>query len=272
MISPTYTVVIAHFGDVFWIQKTIDKSGLANHQAVKRIYIIDQNYGDQQLRKWAREYDKIQLREFPQKGTGNAHHAGALNQFIINEFITSSHLIVMDSDLIAQDPYWLDKISSLLKEHDACIALDPISDYLSHPCFMALPKPALAKLDFMEGMKNLRVDTGRLIGVQLDSLGLSISLLKPTPGFGGQLGYNYLDGSLFHVTSISIRQQPSRQEGKSALWISLADSWRRWVVFSNLDKRNNKQAKYIFLMCRIMYAALFVMKRFRIKGRRIHQF
>jgi hypothetical protein len=177
----------------------------------------------------------------------------------------------MDSDLIAQDPKWLDTISSLLKKSDACLALDPISDYLSHPCFMALPKLALAKLDFMEGMENLRVDTGRLIGVQLDKLGLSISLLKPTLGFGGQLGYNYVDGSLFHVTSISIRQQPSRQEGKSALWIHLADSWRRWVVFSNLDKSDNRRSKYIFLMCRIVYSILFVMKQFRIKREKFHQ-
>ena len=262
MDDSTFTVLIAHFGDIYWVKKAIEEARLNLLDEVEKIFIIDQNGADAKLHEWTSNLSKVEVIEFPSQGTGNANHAGAINQFIQSKSIKTSHLVLMDSDLIVQNQDWIANLKQILNETDGCLALDPTSEYLTHPCFMAIPKNGLAGIDFMEGMRTLRVDTGRTIGIQLDELGYTLTLLKPSPAYGGAMGFTYLNSTFYHVTSISIRQQPSRRLNKSKLRIELAESWRRWVVFSKLRKKNTVFNKCSFYSLRVFYSVYFILKFF----------
>ncbi len=258
MQNYTFSVLLTHYGDPYWVKKAIGSAKLLELESIKDIFVIDNNHGDSELRAWTSQLPKVKILEYPARGSGNAHHANALNLFLAQGLIKTSHLVIMDSDLIVQSDNWIDHVLEILSKAESCLALDPVSDYLTHPCFMVIPIEAASSLDFMEGMVSLKIDTGRTIGLQLSNLGFTSHLLKPKPGYGGKLGFTYLDGKLFHVTSISIRQQPTRRTGKSSFRISLAESWRRWVIDSRLKKRSHFSYGLIFLYLRVVYAAKFV--------------
>jgi len=253
----TFSVLLTHYGDPYWVKKAIGSAKLLELESIEDVFVIDNNHGDSELRAWTSQHPKVKVLEYPARGSGNAHHANALNSFLAEGLIRTSHLVIMDSDLIVQSGNWIDHVLEILSKADSCLALDPVSDYLTHPCFMVIPIEAASSLDFMEGMVNLKIDTGRTVGLQLSNMGFSSYLLKPKPGYGGKLGFTYLDGKLFHVTSISIRQQPSRRTGKSSFRISLAESWRRWVIDSRLKKRPHFSYGLIFLFLQVFYAAKF---------------
>ena len=257
MQNYTFSVLLTHYGDPYWVKKAIGSAKLLETESIKDIFVIDNNHGDSELRAWTSQHPKVKILEYPARGSGNAHHANALNSFLAEGLIKTSHLVIMDSDLIVQSDNWIEHVLEILSKAESCLALDPVSDYLTHPCFMVIPIEAASSLDFMEGMVSLKIDTGRTIGLQLSNLGFSSHLLKPKPGYGGKLGFTYLDGKLFHVTSISIRQQPTRRTGKSSFRISLAESWRRWVIDSRLKKRSHFSFGLIFLCLRVLYAAKF---------------
>jgi hypothetical protein len=245
----TFSILLTHYGDPYWVKKAISSAKLLDLELINDVFIIDNNHGDIELIGWASQQPKVRMLEYPSLGSGNAHHANALNSFLGEGLVNASHLIIMDSDLLVQSNDWLEMVLEILESSESCLALDPISDYLTHPCFMVIPMKALSSLDFMEGMKSLKIDTGRTVGLQLSNLGISTHLLKPKPGYGGKLGFTYLNGKLFHVTSISIRQQPTRRVGKSTFRISLAESWRRWIVDSTICKKDSK-------ICGIQYSVL----------------
>jgi hypothetical protein len=254
----TFTAVLAHYGDSFWIKEAILRGNLVAERSIEKIYIIDQNRGDESLREFTKPFEKIEVVQFPVNGSGNSDHARALNSLFAEYSFQTSHILIMDSDLIAQKQSWLNAVIEILNQKSACLALDPISDYLTHPCFMVIPTNLYRTLDFEEGMTALKVDTGRTIGIQLHNLGASIELLRPRKSYGGEMGFSYLNSSLYHVTSVSIRQQPSRRKGKTSLQINLAESWRRWVINSRLSKSDSKVSAYLFLLARLIFCIWFV--------------
>jgi hypothetical protein len=256
----TFSVVVAHYGDSFWVKKALISAGFFDLNLVKSVFIIDNNHGDKELLVWSSRYPKLTILEYPPGGSGNAHHAHALNSFFGEQLLTTSHVIIIDSDLIANDITWMDELLQILESSEACLALDPISDYLTHPCFMVIPTRVSRNLDFMEGMIRLKIDTGRTLGLQLIKLGIDPYLLKPKHGYGGKMGFTYLNEKLYHVTSISIRQQPHKRQGKSTLRITLAESWRRWVVVSKLPRGGGWAQGAIFDLIRALYCAAFVSK------------
>jgi len=255
-----FTAVLSHYGDPFWVKEAITKGNLIHERSVKKIVVIDQNRGDLNLQDFVSRNKKIESVEFPINGSGNADHASSLNSIFMQFSFSTTHVLIMDSDLLAQGDQWLVLLEEILTRKDACLALDPASDYLTHPCFMVIPSAVCKSLNFEEGMKSLRVDTGRTIGIQLNNLGVSIELLRPKKSYGGKMGFSYLQSSLYHVTSVSIRQQPTRQKGKSPLWISMAESWRRWVVDSNLNKSDTRFSALIFSLVRMLFCFMFFFK------------
>lgn len=262
MYQHAFSVLLTHYGDPYWVIKAIGSAKLLELESIKDIFVIDNNHGDTRLRAWSSEYPKVKIVDFPPRGSGNAHHANALNSFLAEGLINTSHLIIMDTDLIVQNDSWIDSVFEILSKSESCLALDPVSDYLTHPCFMVIPIEAASSLDFMEGMVSLKIDTGRTIGLQLCNMGFSTHLLKPKPGYGGKLGYTYLDGKLFHVTSISIRQQPTRRVGKSSFRISLAESWRRWIVDSTVCKNETRISSARYSILQLLYVVRYTLLNF----------
>ena len=262
MQNYTFSVLLTHYGDPYWVKKAIGSAKLLETESINDIFVIDNNHGDSELRAWTSQHPKVKILEYPARGSGNAHHANALNSFLAEGLIRTSHLVIMDSDLMVQSGNWIDHVLEILSKADSCLALDPVSDYLTHPCFMVIPIEAASSLDFMEGMVSLKIDTGRTIGLQLSNLGFSSHLLKPKPGYGGKLGFTYLDGKLFHVTSISIRQQPTRRTGKSSFRISLAESWRRWVIDSTICKEDTKISSTRYSILQILFIVRYTLLNF----------
>ena len=262
MQNYTFSVLLTHYGDPYWVKKAIGSAKLLELESIKDIFVIDNNHGDSELRSWTSQHPKIKMLEYPPRGSGNAHHANALNSFLAEELIRTSHLVIMDSDLIVQSGNWIDHVLEILSTAESCLALDPVSDYLTHPCFMVIPTEAASSLDFMEGMVSLKIDTGRTIGLQLSNMDFSTHLLKPKRGYGGKLGFSYLNGKLFHVTSISIRQQPTRRMGKSSFRISLAESWRRWIVDSTICKADTKISSARYSILQLLFIARYTLLNF----------
>ena len=262
MKNVDFTVVLTHYGDPYWVMEAIASGDLLKVGIIKDIFILDNNHGDKKLLAGTSKYPKITILEYPSGGSGNAHHAHALNSFLKNSLLNTSHVIIMDSDLIVQDTSWLDDLLGILELFDSCLALDPISNYLTHPCYMVIPTEVAAKLDFMEGMKSLKVDTGRTVGLQLSKLGISTHLLKPKPGYGGRMGFTYLNEKIYHVTSISIRQQPHKRLGKSPFRIAVAESWRRSVIRSKLPISGGWPISVTFSLMRAIYCVGFTARWF----------
>jgi hypothetical protein len=256
------SVLITHYGDVFWVKRVIESGKMSEHDFIKKIWIIDQNRGDAQLLALQEIHPKIELVAYPIEGTGNHDHAASLDRFLLEnaDSIASTHLLILDSDLIIRDIDFYEKLSLASENSSAVLALEPGSFFLTHPCLMLLHTSTLKLINFKDCMSNLKVDTGRLIGVQLTKGGHLISFITPTKAYGGALGFHYLGNSAYHVTSVSIRQQPSRRVGKSNLWLSMSESLRRWIVFSRIPSYSTRFGRFIFESVRVIYCLAFTLK------------
>mgnify|MGYP000624949058 CR=1 FL=1 len=42
-------VLITHFGDIYWVRKVIESGKMGEQDFIKKIWIIDQNRGDENL-------------------------------------------------------------------------------------------------------------------------------------------------------------------------------------------------------------------------------
>ena len=256
------SVLITHFGDIFWVRKVIESGKMDEQDFIKKIWIIDQNRGDENLLSLKKMYPKIEILTYPREGTGNHDHAASLDRFILekSESIESPYLLILDSDLIIRDVNFYKKLESASNGFSAALALEPGSFFLTHPCLMLLHISTLKLINFKDCMNSVKVDTGRLIGLQLTKSGHLISFLPSTKAYGGALGFKYLGDSAFHVTSVSIRQQPSRRVGKSQLWLSMSESWRRWIVSSRIPNYSNYLGRLIYDFARVAYCLTFISK------------
>jgi hypothetical protein len=107
----------------------------------------------------------------------------------------------MDSDCFPLNGGWLDELSQELGKSDCVLAGDWHTG-LTHPCFMAMPIDAIRHVDFTDGIE-VRIATGRLVGLQLQRAGYSVKILRPKKAFNGLRGALYLKDSLLHVGSAS---------------------------------------------------------------------
>jgi hypothetical protein len=110
------------------------------------------------------------------------------------EFQTS-HVIILDSDCFPISSDWLDRLP------EVAVAADPSKSGLTHPCFMVLPVSYLPLLSFSEGVDELGIDTGRLVGLQMSKGGLGFSVLPATKAFSGVKGFFYNSNTIFHFGS-----------------------------------------------------------------------
>ena len=265
--KPTFTLVVCHFGDPFWVVNALSSLGKVNLRDFTKILVIDQNRGDLELKKQLEDIDNLELLIFPQYSTSNIDHGTSLNLVLKSYSFTSSHIMIIDSDLIMQNDNWKQSIEHMLIDNDCVLALEPSQFFITHPCFMVFPSSARFGLDMLEGVYVLRADTGRLIGLQLYQKGHSSYFLKAEPAFGGLLGYVYPEIGALHVTSISIRQLESNTRNRSPLKIELSESWRRWLVFSDTRKSNSRvwiQSQKIAFSCIFLVKYIFTK---RVKGR-----
>jgi hypothetical protein len=237
--KPTFTLVVCHFGDPFWVVNALSSLGKVNLSEFTKILVIDQNRGDQELKKQLEDIDNLEILIFPQYSTSNIDHGTSLNLVLKSYSFASSHIMIIDSDLIMQNDDWKQSIDHMLIDNDCVLALEPSQFFITHPCFMVFPTKTVNEIDFLAGVYDLKADTGRLVGLQLHDFKMRIKFLHPITAYGGALGYVYPEINAHHVTSVSIRQLSRNMLGKSVFKMQVAENWRKWLVFSKVSTSMN---------------------------------
>lgn len=202
----TFTVVVCHFGDPFWIAelaRRIDTT--TDAAAVPELLVVDQTRDARTAEALARlprvrrvvSYEP-HLRQVELMGHD---HPAALDRACREPF-TTSHVLVLDSDCLPVADDWLARLEARLATADCVLAGDWMWG-LSHPCLMAMPAALAAQVEFAAGVDPLQIDTGRLVGHQLSLLGHRVDIDPPTAAFRSRRGQLYLSGTVLHVGSAS---------------------------------------------------------------------
>lgn len=202
-----FAILSAHFGDIFWIDELLRR--ISQHtplEMVGEIHVIDQMRDPAVADHIARNSLSPQVHAFPIDGIQQSlvghDHPAALNRSRSLVY-AATHIILFDSDCFPVSSDWMEKVTSQLSVCDAIIARDPGRHGLSHPCFMVIPVSAFRNVDFAEGLFEVGLDTGRLVGLQLRRMGLDVHWAAHQPAFSGYRGHFYLDGTIYHHGSAS---------------------------------------------------------------------
>jgi hypothetical protein len=206
--STCFTVVTAHFGDIFWVS-LLEKSlrSFSRPEEIAEFLVVDQDRDNQSASKIQSVSGRIKVLAFPVNEEQIAElghdHAQSLNNCMQIEYSTD-HIVIFDSDCFPINSKWLEKINEIIKGgYEAIVSRDPSKFGLSHPCFMVLPVESLQRLDFSEGLMEVGIDTGRLIGYQLHKMGYKVYWSDGKRASSRRGNYFYLDGSVYHHGSAS---------------------------------------------------------------------
>jgi len=196
---PSYTLVSCHFGDPFWITHMLKQVDALSDERIARVVLVDQSRESgallatlprvSEVLAFPPDLDQIEMM---------AHdHPASLNRAMSAIDFSTSHVLVMDSDCFPVDASWLDRLSH------ATMASDPFYGSLSHPCLMAFPAELAPRVDFADGIREIGIDTGRLVGLQIAKTGTKVTFARPEVAFSGYRGHFYLDRSVYHHGSAS---------------------------------------------------------------------
>ena len=221
--SPTFTIITCHFGSFEWIENLTSRVlQFSGPDDVPPILVADQSRVAGSAarlssvagvrRVLAYEVDEAQVAVL------GHDHPRTLDQ-LCREPVSTSHLIVMDSDTCPTDARWLDEIRSELADVDCIVAADRSKVGLSHPCFMVIPTASAADCHFSEGVLEVALDTGRLIGLRLAQKGLRVRVLPSQRAFGGLRGDMYLSRTIYHHGSGSFSSSSDQR------LLSQVNSW-----------------------------------------------
>jgi len=200
--APSYTVVTCHFGDTFWIEHTLGRVDQLSDGRIEGVLIVDQDRQSGLNRDLLAGLPRVQeVLDFPadqeQVAILGHDHPAALNQALRQVDFCTSHVMVLDSDCFPIDTSWLDRLQ------DTTMAADPAKWGLTHPCLMVFPSALAPQLDFSEGLLEVGMDTGRLVGLQATRLGQQVEFSRPEGAFMGRKGTFYLGRSVYHHGSSS---------------------------------------------------------------------
>lgn len=249
----TFTVVSAHFGDLFWIEQLAARlDALSPAGAVVELVPIDQDRSSRTAAALAalpRVRRVLTFEPDPAEVAIQGHdHPAALNQ-AVRVPLSTTHLIVLDSDCLPMRLDWLDRVEAKLDQQPALVACDPARRGLSHPCLVVMPVAAVGVVDFAAGLHETRIDTGRLVGLQLAQAGFGPAFDWPDPAFAGHRGHLYLGGSLYHHGRGSFASSTEPQV-RAFVQPRVERFYRRRVARSQLDLSWGERAQLAVLEAR----------------------
>ncbi len=226
----TYTIITCHFGDIFWINHCLRQIDKFSDSRIEAVIVVDQSRAAADALMRLPRVTKVL--SFPKDATqieilGHDHPA-ALNRALAELEIETSHIIILDSDCFPVNSGWLGKL------RDLTVASDPAMWGLSHPCLMAFPVRFQHTLDFAEGLREVGLDTGRLVALQIARTGTEVWFTRAKPAFDGYKGDLYLSGSIYHHGSASLVEANIEQ------WLSgvRVDKYRE-VLFRRKVEHSN---------------------------------
>lgn len=208
----SFSVLITHFGDSFWVKNAIRSLNLTKSEF--KIFVLD-NQGD---------FPEIEgLQVIPTysmvDGQDSQHHAYALDWALNNLDFITDYILILDSDVMGLGNADLSfTLKRILKSFGAIVALREGSRFLSHPCFLLFPSNLSKEINISEGMREFGFDTGTLIGLQLARKGLSILRVSAEKSPKSPVGYLYKDIECFHLTSSSLSYTSRRFKPDSVIW------------------------------------------------------
>ncbi len=210
----TYTVVSCHFGDLDWITHTVKQIDKYSDHRIERIILVDQSrVSESKLKQLPRVSDVISFPPDMSMVEILGHdHPSSLNRALREVEFNTSHVIVLDSDSFPIDSSWLDCLTPVT------VASDPHYGSLTHPCLISIPVGAVLEVDFTEGIREIGIDTGRLVGLQLAKIGLRVDFSHPTPAFRGHRGHFYLNGTFYHHGSGSFVYSDDERISRQVTW------------------------------------------------------
>jgi hypothetical protein len=200
--AETYTLVTCHFGDLFWVRHMLSQVAKFSKNQILEVIVVDQSRSSQAELASLPGVTSVLAFEpnVAEIGSIGHDHPSSLNRALATIDFSTTHVLVMDSDCFPTGHGWLDATSQAAF---STVAQDPAKWGLSHPCFMRFPAAVASQLDFAEGVLEVGIDTGRLVGLQLARLGLGPDFLRATPSFNGMKGDLYADGLVYHHGSAS---------------------------------------------------------------------
>lgn len=197
-------ILTVHFGDELYVRGLIRNLNEVGLMPNSKLFIIDNS------NSLSIDYENCEVLKFENSFTASKQHGYSLNKGLARiRFDNFQHILVLDSDVVLQSRDWLNWIVEVSQKFDAVLAIQEGSKYLTHPCFMYLKLSAGGNLDFLEGLDEFGVDTGRLIGYKL-SINYKVMKLYPRKSRNMAVGYFYLNDSIFHLTSASLPYLNSR--------------------------------------------------------------
>lgn len=215
-MKKTFTVVTCHFGDLFWIRLFMSRLNEFTTGGVEQVVVVDQSRTSKEALESIPGVGQVLT--FPEdlsqvKLLGHDHPA-ALDAALRQVDFSTSHVLVMDSDCFPIASTWTSKLDA-----PAVVARDPAKWGLSHPCLMSIPTNLLNAVNFSEGLHEVQLDTGRLVGLQLARRGVEVAFTDAVAAFGKWRGHFYLDQSVYHHGSASFgSSSSSRVRSKSDPW------------------------------------------------------
>lgn len=258
------TIVICHFGDAWWLINCIKSNNLLNNSLVKEIIVYDNSNNINGILDTENfsSTTKIRIIKTSFNMIGARQHANSLN-LIKNEPIKTSHICILDTDVIFLNKKWLDFIGLEILKFDSIVSLVEGSKCLSHSCFQIIPTSALKKIDFSLGMESNNFDTGRLIGLQLSLQGYLVKQLKVYKSGPFGIGYIYEQIELYHITSVSLRNLDNRGTLiKSKLLKKIRELLLKVIALELVGFNCNN---YLILDLRILYKTFVSLKKNNIK-------
>lgn len=206
----SYTVVTCHFGDRFWIEHAVSKLDALSDARLREIIVVDQSRASEsQLGRLPRVSRVLTFPVDEREVEILGHdHPAALNRAVRSVQFSTSHVIVLDSDCFPIVRSWLDRLA------DVTVAADPAKWGLTHPCFLVFPVEYALCLDFAEGLHEVEIDTGRLVGLQLARAGADVIFTRAKSAFRGYRGALYLDGAIYHHGHGSFIDHPDARVGR----------------------------------------------------------
>ncbi len=198
--------ITAHFHDFDWIRCWLDRIiHFTDYELIQECLIVNQDRTKDSHIKLSRLDKKVRVLEFPpdqrlidKQGHDHAHVLNLALKEAQGKFIC-----IMDSDCHPISSEWLGNCEAVFQDHDAIAAVDYYQfknnfSLLTHPCFLMLDREVINfPLFFDEGLFERNMDTGRLIGKQIEQAGRSVYYAHPKKAFSTRWGFIYLD-SIYH--------------------------------------------------------------------------
>jgi hypothetical protein len=217
--------ITCHFGDSFWIENAIQT--LSQLNIVSKLYISDQmgtgllddfQCEPLRLKNHGIPNEIVRVKEFSSTHA-SFQHANSI-KMIAEKIAQNSEIydfvLLFDSDVVFRRNF-LEQLS-VLDHSYAYLAQDGINKLHSHPCFQLIPFEAFLLLNYAPIrvrtalQKELLVDTGRLIHLQLIDLGkrpVLIDVQTHSRIFAFHFPDTYFPNeSILHFKSMSFSKRP----------------------------------------------------------------